>query len=713
MKRGVGDTAIRLIEYLTNTRSSFLYAQSTGYLPGSIEQLGSAVDALRHETNLQDSTESPDTYMEYLVSIGASDDIVQVIEKAIDAGRTYPPLGAWAQEVEATATRIGLYHLWQDLAAHESPQVVNADLRALTDQINDDLYLSPLRWRIAGLAVGILLLGLIGYILWHFILKRRLKQKQSEILSLTKEIDSLIRGRAELQQRIDIIQRQMDQSTEKNTNEVKDKRQEIDRLRDDLAKKEKQIVNRNGSISDLENEKTKLVAKLRQHYERQKARDAAKKERLTYSLTPALRSEISVAAKGAWGNYRNPRNRKIKYGMVYGQNGPFKKKIQDIERLSDTPAIILVIGESGTGKELAAKAIHTLRKREGRFEPVSLGGFGEELASAELFGSCTGAFTGAVEKEGALELADSGTVFLDEIGDMSLGIQGILRRALQEREFKKFGGRKHENGPDHSKEIPFNADFIAATNVNLEEAMKAGQFRVDLYYRIDEQRLHLLPLRERRSDIPLLIDHFVRRYALSYKVEGLNLEKNLIEAAVCYHWPGNVRELGNFVKRILSLKKDTINLDELDKWDDDLFRKLRDAYDMVIMKPIIQQRIKDLAVEVEQRMTTLLTELRERPGDRDKAFARFAQQCDGQTLYVWMMERQKEESNYREQVAKSILFILYNRMKENLKDRRFAKRKTDLAHEICRNLFGFDESTFRNWENDVALQEFRSKFMDQ
>lgn len=229
---------------------------------------------------------------------------------------------------------------------------------------------------------------------------------------------------------------------------------------------------------------------------------------------------------------------------------------QHIEKVAHTDFTVLITGESGTGKELCARAIHERsHRRKGPFISVSCSAVPETLLEAELFGYEKGAFTGAVKaKAGKFELAENGTIFLDEIGDMSLFTQSKILRVLQEKEVERLGALRP---------IKVNARVIAATNKNLIELVKKGYFREDLYYRLNVFNIHMPALRERKEDIPLLVEHFLKKYSLAGK-EIKNISIETLEFFLKYNWPGNVRELENFIQRaIVMVEDDTLRVDHL------------------------------------------------------------------------------------------------------------------------------------------------------
>jgi two-component system, NtrC family, response regulator HydG len=234
---------------------------------------------------------------------------------------------------------------------------------------------------------------------------------------------------------------------------------------------------------------------------------------------------------------------------MVGQSAAIKKVFEAIETVGPTDATVLITGESGTGKELVARAIHFASPR--RYHPlvaIHCGALTETLLESELFGHEKGAFTGAqYRKKGKFEVAEGGTVFLDEIGDISLRTQTDLLRVLQEREIVRVGGN-----------TPFKVDFrcVAATNKSLEQAVQEGRFRPDLYYRLNVFCIELPPLRERRDDIPILVDHFVRKFSREMNKNVLRVSPRAMDLLQQYHWPGNIRELENAVERAMVVSRE-------------------------------------------------------------------------------------------------------------------------------------------------------------
>lgn len=244
------------------------------------------------------------------------------------------------------------------------------------------------------------------------------------------------------------------------------------------------------------------------------------------------------------------KERYSQYNIV-GRSNKMREVFTMIEQVCDSDATVIIRGESGTGKELAANAIHYNSPRaEGPFIKINCAAIPENLIESELFGHEKGAFTGATEKRiGKFERADKGTIFLDEIGTLNLGAQAKLLRILQEMELERVGG---------SKTIRVDVRIIAATNKDLEMAIKDGSFREDLYYRLNIFPIYMPPLRERKTDILLLSDYFMEGYAKKYKKAIKRISTPTIDALMRYHWPGNVRELENCIERAVLLCRDNV-----------------------------------------------------------------------------------------------------------------------------------------------------------
>ncbi len=244
-------------------------------------------------------------------------------------------------------------------------------------------------------------------------------------------------------------------------------------------------------------------------------------------------------------------------GEIVGKSRPMHEVFELMRRAAPARSNILIIGESGTGKELVARAIHRLSpRREQPFVPVHTSAIPSELLESTLFGHVKGAFTGAVQsRKGLFEAAHEGTLFLDEVGTISLETQTKLLRVIQEREFRRVGGVE-------SKSV--DVRLVAATNANLWQEVEAGRFREDLYYRLNVITIELPPLRERRQDVPLLAAHFLKLYAEENERDVGAFSPQAMDAMTDYSWPGNVRELENAVERAVVLcPGQTIELEEL------------------------------------------------------------------------------------------------------------------------------------------------------
>jgi DNA-binding NtrC family response regulator len=234
-------------------------------------------------------------------------------------------------------------------------------------------------------------------------------------------------------------------------------------------------------------------------------------------------------------------------GPLIGKSRAMQKIFQSIEKVAPTDSTVLIYGSSGTGKELVARAIHQYSRRQDKeFVAVDCSALVETLLESELFGHVKGSFTGAVEtKHGFLELANGGTFFFDEISNLSMNIQAKLLRVIQEREFIKVGSERR---------IKADIRIIASTNVDLRQAIREGQFREDLFYRLSVVPLHLPGLKERREDIPLLVDYYLERFAQKNKKNIRGISPEALELLMEYDWPGNVRELKHLIERIVILE---------------------------------------------------------------------------------------------------------------------------------------------------------------
>lgn len=233
-------------------------------------------------------------------------------------------------------------------------------------------------------------------------------------------------------------------------------------------------------------------------------------------------------------------------GGIVGKSPAILRIVELIVKIADSPSNILITGESGTGKELVARAIHNYSNRKDQsFVPINCSAIPEGLLESELFGHVKGAFTGAISsKEGLFEVANNGTIFLDEIGDIPHNFQVKLLRVLEDRTFKRVGG---------TQEIKVDVRVVAATNRDLKKAMADGDFREDLFYRLNVIPVEMSPLRERKEDIPLLVEHFISKYnrILGRKIK--NVSEDAMQRLVNFPWKGNVREVENVIERIITL----------------------------------------------------------------------------------------------------------------------------------------------------------------
>ncbi len=244
-------------------------------------------------------------------------------------------------------------------------------------------------------------------------------------------------------------------------------------------------------------------------------------------------------------------------GLLMGGDSPKMREVKEIiEQVADTDITVLVRGESGTGKEVVARALFQLGNRRSRpFVKVNCAALPSELLESELFGFEKGAFTGAQKRKlGKFEYANQGTIFLDEISEMAPGLQAKLLQVLQDGEFSRLGGES---------DVRVDARIIAATNRNLEEAVRKGEFREDLYYRLNVVTIHIPPLRERIDAVPLLVEHFLRMYNEQYNKNVEKLSDETMQVLMDYHWPGNVRELENMIKRMVVLGNESTVLQEI------------------------------------------------------------------------------------------------------------------------------------------------------
>lgn len=241
---------------------------------------------------------------------------------------------------------------------------------------------------------------------------------------------------------------------------------------------------------------------------------------------------------------------------MVGKSPKMLKVFELIQALAETDSGVMITGETGTGKELVARAIHNLsRRKSGQFVAINCGAFPDTLLESELFGYEKGAFTGAVlSRSGKIELADNGTLFLDEVESITLPMQVKLLRVLQEREVERLGG---------NRKVKINMRVIAATNVDLSLCLARGTLREDFYYRINIIPVHMPPLRERLEDLPILVEHILHHHSFAREKKIQKVSSKVFDQMLAYHWPGNVRELANILERAIIKCSDEI-IDEVD-----------------------------------------------------------------------------------------------------------------------------------------------------
>ena len=294
--------------------------------------------------------------------------------------------------------------------------------------------------------------------------------------------------------------------------------------------------------------------------------EAMKKHAYDYIQKPFENEQLKLTVKKALENYRLVKENKLltealsdryRYGNIIGKSKPVLKVFDLIDKVSQSKASVLITGFSGTGKELVAKAIHYQGPRKDRpFISINCGALTETLLESELFGHEKGAFTGAVAmKKGRFELADEGTLFLDEVGEMPPSLQVKLLRVLQEMEFERVGG---------TRTIEVDVRVLSASNRNIKEDVSNGAFREDLYYRLNVIHIDVPSLQERIDDIPLLVRHFIKKFQDNGIEKKIELSPEVWKAFYSYPWPGNVRELENVIERAVVLHSgETITIDVL------------------------------------------------------------------------------------------------------------------------------------------------------
>jgi DNA-binding NtrC family response regulator len=247
---------------------------------------------------------------------------------------------------------------------------------------------------------------------------------------------------------------------------------------------------------------------------------------------------------------------KFDFGEIIGSSPKMQRIYELIKKIADTDSTVFIHGESGTGKELIAKVIHYNSMRSQKaFVPLNCAAIPKDLLESELFGHEKGAFTGAINTRiGRFELANNGTIFLDEIGELHPSLQVKLLRVIQEREFERVGS---------TKTLKVDVRILAATNRDLKKAITNGEFREDLYYRLNVIPLEIPPLRERKEDIEILMEHFIHKFSKKKKKETIRISTDAMDCLKNYHWPGNVRELQNMIERLVILSDGVVRADDL------------------------------------------------------------------------------------------------------------------------------------------------------
>jgi DNA-binding NtrC family response regulator len=289
-----------------------------------------------------------------------------------------------------------------------------------------------------------------------------------------------------------------------------------------------------------------------------------------------------------------------RFTQMVGESEPLLRVYSLVEMVADSDVTILLTGESGTGKELVARAIHLKSRRaDGPFVTLNCGALPENLFESELFGYEKGAFTGATtNKMGRFELANGGSLLLDEVGELSLKSQVDFLRVLETKEFRRLGG---------TKIVKVDTRIVAATNRNLEEAVKEGHFREDLYYRLNVVPIHLPPLRERGDDIPLLVDRFMEEFSAQHRRDPKEISREALRLLRLYAWPGNIRQLRNLIERLVVTVKDP--LIEADHLPEEIQASREDARTMVVS---LGSPLKDIEREAIRRTLTEVTNHREK-----------------------------------------------------------------------------------------------------
>lgn len=315
------------------------------------------------------------------------------------------------------------------------------------------------------------------------------------------------------------------------------------------------------------------------------------KEELLLSIEKGLRWQNILIENS---ELKQEINEKYNYKGIIGKSREMKNIIDKVKQIADTQVNVMITGESGTGKDLVAKAIHfSGSRRDNDFVPVNCSSLPDNLLESELFGYKKGAFTGAYrDKEGLFKVADNGTIFLDEIGDMPENLQAKILKVLDSGEFTPLGD---------TKTVSTNARIISATNKKLEKLINSGQFREDLYYRLNVVNIEIPPLRERKEDILILIDYFINKFASKFNRNIKRLTESSIETLLRHPWPGNVRELQNVLESSCALAQSEII--DINNLPDSLFKQSSDKMERFIP---INSTLKETTEYFEKRYITEL-----------------------------------------------------------------------------------------------------------
>jgi transcriptional regulator with PAS, ATPase and Fis domain len=345
---------------------------------------------------------------------------------------------------------------------------------------------------------------------------------------------------------------------------------------------------------------------------------------------------------------------------LIGTSKQIVELVQEIERVAHADAKVLITGESGVGKELVARALHTRSGRAQRpFVAVNCAGLPETLLESELFGHVKGSFTGAYrDKPGKLEIADTGTVFLDEIGEMTLRMQGLLLRFLETGELQKIGSDRIVGRT--------NVRVVAATNRDLSELIALGQFREDLFYRLNVIHLVVPPLRERKEDIAAMVDHFVEQFTSQTDSTMRSIAPDAVAALIEYSWPGNVRELQNVIERlVITCRKEVVTADDLPRE----IRSRRSA-----MSQPKRERRRTVADDLFKRLIE----------DRESFWT---------AVYPLYMQREITRSNIRDLVGKGLLEARGN-------------------YKIVAQLFNLESTDYKKFLNFLRKHECQLPFRE-